>query len=265
MERTTQEKISLQIFDQLNRSVVLADAPQRIVSLVPSITETVIDLGATDQLLGRTKFCIHPKDKVSSILRIGGTKNIRVEDILDLKPDLILANKEENVKADVMRLAAQVPTYISDIKTVSDSCRMIKDLGSLLGKEDEAVKMTDQLDKLTPKINAQSPRVLYLIWQDPYMSIGNDTFIHHMMSVAGFNNVTALETRYPELDMDEVMNRTDIIFLSSEPYPFKEKHKQALEDRYAVKVHLVDGEIFSWYGSRMLKASSYFEALSSQI
>lgn len=253
--------------DQLGRSVSLSGKPFRIVSTVPSQTELLIDLCGVERIVGRTKFCLHPYDKISTIPKIGGTKNLRLQTIQTLEPDLIVANKEENDKEQIEQLAQLFPTWVSDIPTVDASLQMIESLGILVGEEDKALKLLQDIQgkilqlKSVPKA-AHIP-VLYLIWQNPFMTIGGDTFISDMLRLGGFQNVYADSKRYPIIEKVDLMQLpVEFIFLSSEPYPFNATHQAAIQAAFPKqKVILVDGELFSWYGSRLLKGIPYLKEL----
>lgn len=236
---------------------------KRIISLVPSLTELLIDLGLKDQLVGRTRFCIHPKDKVKDIEIVGGTKNPSLEKIIELEPDLIIANKEENRKEDIEVLQAYTKIHVSDIETVEDALLEISSMGTLLGVKGSARKLVSSITSTLSEIPAgRSLSVAYFIWKDPWMTVGNDTYIHHVLKRYHLENVFGNQTRYPKTTLKELAAKNpDLILLSSEPYPFKEKHIQELEEACPVaKIKLVNGEWFSWYGSRMVKA---FEDLNS--
>jgi ABC-type Fe3+-hydroxamate transport system substrate-binding protein len=247
--------------DQLNRPISLANSPQRIISLVPSQTELLFDLGKGDKVVGRTKFCIHPADEVKNIQRIGGTKNLNIELIKSLQPDLIIANKEENTKEQIDELVKHFPVWISDIQTLYDALDMITKIGELLEAEQKAKEMVSQIQANFSALKNTTPKkVIYFIWQNPYISVGADTFISAMLQSAGFENVLKNKSRYPEISEEEIRNSdAEFLFLSSEPYPFKEKQKHEFEKLFPTKkIILVDGEMFSWYGSRLLKAADYF-------
>jgi ABC-type Fe3+-hydroxamate transport system substrate-binding protein len=246
--------------------------PQRIVSLVPSQTELLYYLGLRDEVIAITKFCVHPEIWFRNKNRIGGTKNLSIEKIKSLNPDLILANKEENVKEQIEELKKYFPVWTSDIKNLDDALTMIGRVGELINKKVQSEKIIQEinfafqhLSILTVKRKPQT--VSYLIWQKPFMTIGKDTFINDMLAKCGFKNVFNSLTRYPEITADEIKNaQPDFIFLSSEPFPFKVKHIKELQIvSPASKIILVNGEFFSWYGSRMIKAADYFEKLIKEI
>ena len=255
------------VMDQMGREVAVPSFPQRIVSLVPSQTELLIDLGLGDRLVGRTKFCIHPKAEVKDIPIVGGTKNVNISRIADLKPDLIIGNKEENDQAQIKALAAKYAVWMSDIIDLDDALGMIADLGRLLKVEKHAIAMAAQVrdgfESLDKKVSGS---VVYLIWDKPIMAVGSATFIDDMISRVGLTNLITTP-RYPELTLDQLQQLApDYLFLSSEPFPYNAGHIKAYEERLpTTKVILVDGEMFSWYGSRLLKSVDYFRALSEEV
>ncbi|MDR6526189.1 ABC-type Fe3+-hydroxamate transport system substrate-binding protein [Chryseobacterium rhizosphaerae] len=239
----------------------------KIVSLVPSITEALFDLGLTEkEIIGRTKFCIHPQDKVKNVTIIGGTKNINIDKIKALQPDLILANKEENIKEQVEALMAEFKVIVTNVETIEDNYYLLKNLGKILNKEERAqlfnLKIYDILNqsKLENKVKAA-----YLIWKNPYMTVGSDTFIHKILSEIGFENIFKDKTRYPEITPEDLAE-ADVIMLSSEPFPFKEKHIEELKTVYPdKKIMIVDGEAFSWYGTHIAKCEHYFKDFLAEI
>jgi ABC-type Fe3+-hydroxamate transport system substrate-binding protein len=251
--------------DQLGNTVKIPFPPTRIISLVPSQTELLFDLGLDDQIVGVTKFCVHPADQVKSKTKIGGTKKFNLDRIRALKPDLIIGNKEENYPEGISILQKEFPVWMSDIISLPDAYAMMLDIARLADRE---VLGTQLVEEIKSKFNTIIPdpnsnRVAYLIWKNPLMVAGEGTFIHEMLKVCGWINVFADQKRYPEVTMEEIVALApDLIFLSSEPYPFSKKHvaefKSALPGS---KVMLVDGEFFSWYGSRLLKAPGYFKSL----
>jgi len=239
--------------------------PKRIISLVPSQTELLHYLKLDTETVGITKFCVHPESWFKEKARVGGTKTISIDKINRLQPDLIIANKEENVKEQVERLAAVYPVWVTDVNNFSDALLMIKDIGNLTGKSGAALGLIQairtQFDMLSPSVSL--PKTAYLIWKKPYMTIGGDTFIHDMLSQCGFDNIYANTTRYPEISIDDLENAgCQLLLLSSEPYPFKQKHIDELQRLLPkTKILLVDGEMFSWYGSRLLKSAGYFKRI----
>lgn len=251
--------------DMMGRTVEFNYPPQRIVSVVPSQTELLYDLGLDEEVVGITKFCVHPEAWFRNKERIGGTKKLNIEKIKALQPDLIIANKEENEKEQIEDLAKDFPVWVSDINKLPDALNMIHVVGQLTGMEGRANKMVEDIvEGFNGLHKANTPkRVAYFIWRGPWMSIGNDTFIHSMIHTMGWTNVLADKVRYPEISLEALKEyKPELVLLSSEPFPFKEQHiteiKEVLPD---VAVMLVDGEMFSWYGSRLLKATKYLEGL----
>ena len=243
----------------------------RIVSLVPSQTELLYDLGLEDEVVGITKFCIHPTDWYRNKPRIGGTKNIKIPAIQDLKPDLIIANKEENVKEQVGELARDHDVFVTDVNNLSDATSMIKDLGLLVGKTKEALQISNKIEDAFKKLKdvtsiKRKIKAAYLIWKDPFMAAGGHTFINDILQYCNLENIFSSKERYPEITLEQLRNNCELILMSSEPYPFREKHLKEMELQIpGVKIILADGEMFSWYGSRLLKAVDYFKVLQLQI
>lgn len=228
---------------------------ERIISLVPSLTELLIDLGLEEQLVGRTRFCVHPKDKVEDIPIIGGTKNPRLDKIRDAIPDYILANKEENKKEHIDALRDDFTINVTDISTIEDALITIHELGKELGAVNESEKLIRQINEALDDIPDEPPlRTAYLIWKDPYMTVGNNTYIHNVMKHWNLENVFGDKTRYPKVTFYDITEKApELILLSSEPYPFKEKHLAEFEEAFPdTRILLAEGEWFSWYGSHML-------------
>lgn len=249
--------------DQINHTIEIPNTPKRIISAVPSQTELLYDLGLEKEVIGITKFCVHPEKWFKNKTRIGGTKNLKIEKIKALNPDLIIANKEENTEAEIKALQQLFPVWTSDISTLQDSLNMIKTIGEITEKNENASRIINTIEQEFKKYQSNFTKrhtALYLIWKNPYMSIGNDTIIHHLMAYCGFDNVLKDKTRYPEISEAEIKQlQPEFILLSSEPYPFKEKHIAELKNLCPTsKIMLVDGEIFSWYGSRLQYTPKYF-------
>jgi ABC-type Fe3+-hydroxamate transport system substrate-binding protein len=247
------------IIDQTGKALTLEQRPQRIISVVPSQTELLFDLGLDQEVVGITKFCVHPETWYRSKVRVGGTKTLDIEKIRALKPDLVIANKEENTKEDVEAIEGFCPIWTSDIVTIDDALDMIRDLGAITGTEKKALGITRQLEKGFREIRPVGKRAAYLIWKKPYMAAGGNTFINTMMNVAGIDNVFANQARYPEVTLEELrMANIELLLLSSEPYPFKMKDIEELTEILPkIKIILADGEMFSWYGSRLLRFPEY--------
>jgi len=244
--------------------------PTRIISLVPSQTELLYDLGLRDEVIGITKFCIHPDEWFRRKQRVGGTKNLKIDLIKSLNPDLILANKEENLKEEIEILQNDFNVYVSDISTINEAIQMIEDIGKLVHCQQKSIEIVNGIkaEMMTQSRLEKKDKIdaLYLIWQNPYMVAGNDTFIHDMMLEAGFNNLVK-QNRYPMMTLEEIKSiNPTVIMLSSEPFPFADKHIIEWQMQLPnTKIILVDGELFSWYGSRMLKSFQYFRGLYEEL
>jgi len=254
--------------DQTGSEVNFSKIPSRIISVVPSQTELLFDLGLNEEIVGVTKFCVHPEELVKSKTKVGGTKNLNLEKIRSLKPDLILANKEENKRSEIEELMKNFPVWISDVKTLEDALSMIQSAGELTGKTEEAKVILKNISTRFTNLRLQSSnlkpqRSVYLIWNNPMMTVGSDTFISHIMERCGFKNVFSNRKRYPEITELELKDASpQTILLSSEPFPFRQKHVEYFQNICAnAKILLVDGQMFSWYGSRLQYAPKYFEEL----
>jgi len=248
----------------------LTKKPTRIISLVPSQTELLYFLELELETIGITKFCVHPSSWHREKIKIGGTKNLDIEKIIHLEPDLIIANKEENVKDQVEKLALDFNVWVTDVNNLSDSLVMINDVGILTKKETKAnaliQSIKNEFDQNQHYVN-DLKNVVYLIWKYPYMTVGGDTFINNMLLQSGFKNMFDDELRYPEVNLDALRElKPEYIFLSSEPYPFSDKHLEELQSELPdSKIVLVNGEMFSWYGPRILQAAIYFKQLRLKI
>lgn len=261
----------MQFVDQLGRNIdIELNAQLRIISLVPSQTELLFDLGLDKEVVGITKFCIHPKEKVGQKEKIGGTKNLNIEKIRSLTPTLIIANKEENEKEQIEALAKDFPVWISDVTDLQSALEMIAAVGEMTQKEKEAQKLSNNISKafayLAPLRETKTSA--YFIWQNPFMVAGNNTFINDMLQRTGFKNCFEnLKGHYPEISSQQLQKANpEVILLSSEPFPFKEKHVDDFKKICpAAEIVLVDGELFSWYGSRLLNAPSYFQKLAESL
>ncbi|HSB92724.1 MAG TPA: helical backbone metal receptor [Flavitalea sp.] len=244
----------------------------KIVSLVPSITELLADLGLDNEVQGITKFCIHPTHFRKTKIIVGGTKNLHLDRIRSIAPDLVIANKEENTKEQVEALQAEFRVYLTDINNFDDALSMIRETGKLTMRERDAESLIDAIRKefgiLAGKRTARACcKVAYLIWKDPLMAAGGHTYINDMLQHSGLQNVFASTDRYPRISVDDLKNaELDTLLLSSEPYPFAERDiEEFSKDLPGIRIKLVDGEMFSWYGSRMLKAAKYFQELIAEL
>lgn len=259
--------MSRKITDMTGRHVLLPGQPKRIVSLVPSQTELLYDMGLDEEVVGITKFCIHPDSWFRSKRRVGGTKTVHRRIIEELQPDLIIANKEENTKEQIEELASVYPVWISDITTVDHALQMIEQVGIITGRGAAAGELVRTIASGFTGLPAASKRlrVAYYIWKDPWMCAGGDTFISDVITSMGWLNVCEHLPRYPEVNLQELKAlQPDLVLLSSEPYPFKDKHIAEITAAVPnAEVKLVDGEMFSWYGSRMRHAIPYLTRLVS--
>lgn len=249
--------------DQLHREIEIPFPPRRIISLVPSQTELLFDLGLEEQIVGITKFCIHPQSQFKIKEKIGGTKQLNLAKIRSLKPDLIIGNKEENEQQQIEELMQEFPVWMSDIYNLKDALEMIKGVGKVVDRQAKADEIAHEIQKsFEGLIIHPIKKVIYFIWKDPYMLAGKNTFIDDMLRMAGFENIIQAD-RYPTYSFTELAAmQPEAVFLSSEPYPFKERHVKAFQEIWPeAKIQLVDGEFFSWYGSRLLKAADYFGTL----
>ena len=245
----------------------------RIISLVPSQTELLVDLGLESSIVGITKFCVHPTHLKQTKTVVGGTKNIHLEKIKQLQPDIILCNKEENTREIVDQCEQIATTHVSEIYNIQDSIDLIKTYGELLSCRTEASQIIQQINFNLNNFNVfiadkESIKVAYFIWRNPWMVAANNTFINYLLELNKFDNIYKDKERYPEVEIRKIRleGNPDLVLLSSEPYPFKEEH--ALEfDKYThhAKTIFVDGEMFSWYGSRLIKAFDYFKELREKI
>jgi len=253
------------LIDQLGRSLDIPECPQRIVSIVPSQTELLVDLGMEAQIVGITNFCVHPPYLRNSKERIGGTKELDLNKIEELNPDFILANKEENTKEQILALSEKFPVYVSDVRTFEDAIEFINQISELCKRQKKAEllikEINDGFRKLPMFDDERKIDAVYLIWNKPLMSISGDTFIGNMLKSIGLSNpFEDNKAHYPETTIEEIQKiKPQYLLLSSEPYPFKRKQVKEFEEALPdTKVLLVDGEMFSWYGSRMVYSAEYF-------
>ncbi|MGB1041056.1 MAG: ABC transporter substrate-binding protein [Flavobacteriales bacterium] len=255
----------MNVIDQMNRSVEIPESVQRIVSLVPSQTELLVDLGLGDKIVGVTKFCIHPNGFKNSKTVIGGTKNFHFDKIDSLNPDLIIGNKEENYKEGIEQLAKKYPVWMSDILTIDDALDMIRSIGIITQTSEKANYLWCEINEnknALIELNKPKRNALYFIWKNPYMVAGSTNYINDMMKLNGYINLcnTNQFTRYPELTEKQIIElNPEVVLLSSEPFPFKENHITEIQKLLPnSEVKIVDGELYSWYGSRILKALKVF-------
>ena len=254
--------------DQMGHVLTIHSSPKRIISLVPSQTELLFDLGLDNEIVGITKFCVHPSAKTKEKEKIGGTKKFNLEKIHALQPDLVIGNKEENYAEGITELQQHYPVWMSDILTLEDACAMIREVARITDRHDAGNKMADEIfqrfkNYIPP---ANKLRAAYFIWREPYMVAAGGTFIDDMLKRFGVNNIFGQYDRYPAVSIELVKEQNpELIILSSEPYPFKEKHIEEFREFFpSAKVIIVNAEYFSWYGSRLLKSVEYFDEICTQ-
>ena len=260
------------ITDQLGRKVTLENTPKRIVCLVPSMTELLVDLGLEKNIVGVTKFCVHPDHIRKDKTIVGGTKTVHIHKIYALNPDIILCNKEENTREIVEQCKEIAPVHISDIKNIEDTLQLIKQYGEIFECEKKAEEIIHSIRKKNHDFQIATKnfpifKVAYFIWRKPWMVAGNNTFINYLLRINKYENVLKNQERYPEVTLEDLKKKDfDFIFLSSEPYPFKEEHLNELQELFPnQQIVLVDGEYFSWYGTRLDKAFNYFLKLRKSL
>ena len=255
------------ILDSIGKELDTDIKYRRIVSLVPSQTEYIIDLiqeSTQHKVVGRTKFCIHPAQQVKDIAIVGGTKQVHADKIAALKPDLIVINKEENTQEIEETLSSICPIFTTEIRNLADAFSSMIDIAKLINLEETGTSIVENIKKKI-SVPTEFKFACYLIWKDPYMTIGGDTFINDMMARSGFINVFSDKERYPTITLDDIAEEApDYIFLSSEPYPFQEKHISEFES-LGIPVEIVDGEMYSWYGTRLIKSWEYFKQLNNKL
>ncbi len=260
----------LNITDQFNRKIILPHTPSRVVSLVPSVSFLLYLLGLENEVAGITRFCKYPKHWKKEKTIVGGTKDPKIERIAGLKPELIIANKEENTKESVEKLEKIAPVYVSDVHDLKSNNAFISDMGKIFHKEEKSNQIISQIEFLHQELiknQNKTYKSLYFIWREPWMSIGGDTFISYMMQLAGFDNVLKSEKRYPVVDLQKLQRlNPEVILLSSEPFPFKEKHREELQKIFPnSQILLVKGEAFTWFGAYPLFAFPYLYQLQQKI
>ncbi|MDX1662152.1 MAG: helical backbone metal receptor [Candidatus Promineifilaceae bacterium] len=254
--------------DQMGNVVFLPERPQRIVSLVPSQTELLFDLGLDAEVVGVTRFCEHPAEKCAEKTIVGGTKQFNLEQIEALQPDLILGNKEENYEEGINHLRQHHPVWMSDIYTLPQALEMILRVGKMTGRSQRAAEMVVDIQHAFSRLPSwPTLRAAYVIWRRPYRVVGHHTFAHEMLLKAGFVNTFGERARYPEVTVADIQAaRPDVLLLASEPFPFTEKHLPQFREQFpGIRCVLVDGQMFTWYGSRLLQAPSYFQALRERL
>jgi len=250
----------------MNNTIRLDKYPSRIISLVPSQTELLFDLGLDAGIVGVTRYCIYPHDKTDKRVKIGGTKKFQFEVIDKLQPDLIIGNKEENYPEGIRKLQEKYPVWMSDIATLEDALLMIWGIGELVNKAENARQIISEIriniDNLE---NYPLLKVVYFIWKDPYMVAGGNTFITNMLHKCGLINIFNKTISYPKINLDHIAD-AELILLSSEPYPFNQNDLEFFRKKFPdLPCLLVDGTMFSWYGSRLKYVAAYYRTLREEI
>jgi ABC-type Fe3+-hydroxamate transport system substrate-binding protein len=244
----------------------------RIVSLCPSLTELVFDLGRGDDLVGITRFCVHPADRVGAVEQVGGTKDPGIERIVELAPDLVLLNREENRIEDAEALeAAGVPCHASMPRTVEETAEMVRSIAAALDRPAEGEAIACDIEERSARVRAAAEgarpvRWAYLIWREPWMTVNRDTFVDALLGQAGGVNAFGdRPDRYPRITTAELVTADpDVVLLCTEPFPFQEKHVAELagETGFAPeRFRIVDGEYLSWHGSRTPDGIDYAAGL----
>jgi len=252
------------ITDDLGAWIILNKNLGRIISLVPSLTKTIADLGESESLVGVTNFCKYPENVVSKLVRLGGPKKVKINKIKELNPDIIFAVKEENSKEQIEELKKDFNVFVFDIKTVADALEMIKKLGYIFEKSGKSLEITKSIESGFKSLEKNKTfRSLYLIWKKPWMAAGKETFISSMMETAGFINI--VDGRYPVVD-EKSFNEAELIMLSTEPYHFDVKEVDLLKKEFPEKkIILVNGEMFAWYGTMMMEFLDYVKKLREEL
>ncbi len=265
-----------ELTDAIGQTHPVAGPAARIVSLVPSLTELVIDLGLAGSLVGRTRFCVHPAPDVEGIASVGGTKEIDMESLLALKPTHVLVNVDENPKEMADAITAEgIHVVVTHPLRVVDNRALYRLIGGIFGAEAAARALEAQFDaalaNLADGTRGQPQRdVLYLIWRKPWMTVAPDTYIADMLALAGLISLdSGTDARYPEIALDEeLLAGVDLVLFSTEPFPFQQKHLDAFRTdfpKHGTKARLIDAEMVSWYGSRAVRGLEYMVAFRREL
>ncbi len=261
--------------DALNRSINLETPPSRIISLVPSITETLFTFGVGDNVVGITGFCTEPARQVASKAKVGGTKTLDIKSVLELKPDLVIANAEENRQEDIRQLlAAGQRVFVTFPRTVAAAIQMLRQLAQMTGSIEVADPILEDAEQALADARAANTgrtrlRVFCPIWRRPWMTVGPNTYMHDFIAACGGLNIFAeRHERYPLSDLDEVARRApEVVLFPDEPYPFTTKHISELAEYQYVpavreqRIHLLEGKHLCWYGPRIAGSLRYVQSL----
>jgi ABC-type Fe3+-hydroxamate transport system substrate-binding protein len=259
--------------DHLQREIHLPKTPQRIISLVPSLTELLHDLGLEKRIVGITKYCVHPFHYGSTKIKVGGTKKVKFDVIKELNPDFILCSKEENTAEMVSELEKIAPVFVSDVNSFQEAMELIIQFGEIFGKRIESQNLVAKINSKYADFqsfikNKRTIKVAYFIWKEPWMVVGSPTFINDILRINRMENVFEKKGRYPEININhlKLQGNPELLLFSSEPYHFIEDDAyEVLHVNEKVLTIFVDGQYFSWYGSRLLKAFDYFKKIQAKI
>ncbi len=262
------------VVDDANRRIALPHPARRIVSLVPSLTETLFALGCGQAVVGVTRYCTEPTGTVERITRVGGTKNPDLQRIRALHPDLVLVNAEENRKEDFEALeGAGLNVFVSFTHRAREVNDLLRKLGALAGTSTAARRMGGELTQTLAQVetvhSAPRPRIFCPIWKNPWMSFNRDTYADDMLWLAGGQNVCRDSAeRYCQVSLADIAaEQPEVILLPDEPYVFRRKDLQDLEPLRETaafqrkRVHFIDGKALSWYGPRTARSLRYLQAL----
>ena len=261
----------IRITDDLDNYFEFEEPPGRIVSLVPSLTETLIELGAAERVVGCTEWCVHPADVTAGIPKVGGTKNVSVSKVLELEPDLVIANKEENRERHVDALREEVPVFVTYPCTLDDGLQTLLDMGTICGNPEGAVAVENRCRTILVELFASNPKQLLtacMIWRDPWMAAGPATYMSDLIERCGFENVFGRQPdRYPDTTLEEVFARdVEVVLLPDEPYEFGSRDvidvmRARPDDSPAREIVLLDGSYLTWYGVRTEPALEFLRNL----
>ena len=257
------------VTDDRGLELSFAAPPRRVVSLVPSTTETLFALGAGEAVVGVTRFCVHPAEGLGGLTRVGGTKDLLLDRLLALKPDLVIGNAEENTREIFAEIAPHVPLLVAFPRGVDEALHDLHRLGVVMGREAEAEALLQTIHAERAALRAEAAQIpgfryTYLIWREPWMGVNDYTFISALLAEAGgVNALAGVSPRYPTVS-PEALVEGGVVLLSSEPFPFKERHRDELCALGVApeRIFFVDGELCSWHGARLAEALPMLRAMA---
>ena len=273
----TEHRSRIVLTDDVGREHAFHSSPRRIVSLVPSLTETIALLAGTDKLAGITRYCIHPQEKLRQIPRIGGTKDPNIDQILSADIDLVIANKEENLPQHIEALEKKLPVFITFPRSIQQTIKTVMDLGILTDARDNAEQFSHSCKAILKAIEADSAiapplKTACMIWKDPWMTVGPDTYVSDVLATLGLQNIfDSSQDRYFKTALEDVIAREpQVILLPDEPYEFGKSDKALIEDFLKAqgakaRVELIDGSSLTWFGSRTLPALGYLRKFKKSL